>query len=74
MLPGLAQRIQGAMRDLESVSAAPSKVQVQQVDLIRQALAAASASVDKLVKEDVAQLNKAMSDAQVPYVSVPVDR
>ena len=74
VLPGLAQRIQGAMRDLESVSAAPSKVQLQQVDLVKQALSAASKSVDKLVKEDVVQLNKAMSDAQVPYVSVPPDR
>ena len=74
VLPGIAQRIQGAIRDLESVSAAPSKVQLQQVELIKQALADATKSVDKLLKEDVAQLNKSMSDAQVPYISVPPER
>lgn len=74
ILPGISQRIQGATRDLESVSAAPSKVQLQQVELIKQALADATKAVDKLVKEDVAQLNKAMSDAQVPYIAVPPDR
>ena len=74
VLPALAQRIQGAIRDLESMSASPGKVQLQQVELVRQALGDATKSVDKLVNEDVAQLNKAMSAAQVPYIAVPPDR
>ena len=71
VLPGIAQRIQGAIRDLESISAAPGKVQLQQFELIKVALADATRLVDKLVTEDVAQLNKAMTDAKVPYLAIP---
>lgn len=71
VLPALATRIQGSLRDLESVSAAPTKTQLQQIDLVKAALADATKSIDKLVKEDVAKFNKAMTDAQIPYLSVP---
>jgi hypothetical protein len=71
VLPAIPGRVQGAIRELESTSTAPDKAQLHQVELVKEALANATQAIDRLLSEDVARLNKAMSDAKVPYLSVP---
>lgn len=70
-LPPLPQRINQMINTLDNFSAAPAKSQLDQIALIRTALADTAQKIDKLIKEDVASFNKAVNDAQSPAIYVP---
>jgi hypothetical protein len=70
-LPALTQRIAQLTNGIDSFSAAPAKSQLDQIELARQALDAAAQSIDKLVKEDVAAFNVAVSQAKIPAINIP---
>ncbi|MCX6610013.1 MAG: hypothetical protein NTW74_04075, partial [Acidobacteria bacterium] len=70
-LPGLTQRIAQLTSGIDSFSAAPAKSQLDQIELAKQALDAAARSIEKLVKEDVAAFNAAISQAKIPAINLP---
>lgn|GEM_PF-2151742 len=70
-LPALAQRIAQLTSGIDSFSAAPAKSQLDQIELTRKALEAAAQTLDKLVKEDVAAFNAAISEARIPAIQIP---
>jgi hypothetical protein len=70
-LPPLPQRINQMINTLDNFSAAPAKSQLDQIALIRTALADTAQKIDKLIKEDVASFNKAVNEAQSPAIYVP---
>ncbi len=70
VLPALMQRISSEIQGLESFAAAPSESQMQQIALLRTALADAGQSVERL-RGQVSKFNDAMNAAKVPFIAVP---
>jgi len=70
VLPALPQRISALIQGLETYAAAPSDSQLQQVAVVKTALADAGRAIDKL-REQVVTFNEAMNAAKVPFVAVP---
>lgn len=70
VLPALTNRVSQLINQLESYSAAPSPAQVEQIGVVKTAIASAGRSLDQL-REQVVKFNEAMSAAKVPYVPVP---
>ncbi len=70
-LPGLAQRISQLTSGIDNFSAAPAKSQLDQIELAKQALEAAGQSIDRLIKDDVAAFNAAVSQAKIPAINIP---
>ena len=70
VLPALMQRISQMIQQMETFSSAPSTAQLQQIAIIKEAVAGASRSIDKL-RDEVVKFNDAMTAAKVPYVPVP---
>jgi photosystem II stability/assembly factor-like uncharacterized protein len=74
VLPPLTQRIGQLTNMIDGYSAAPAKSQLDQLALVKAAVAAAAQKVDKLVQEDVAKFNKAVNDANAPAIHIPPQR
>jgi len=70
VLPPLPQRIPALIQALETFSAAPSDTQLQQIAVVKTALADAAASINRL-RDQVIRFNEAMNAAKVPFVAVP---
>ena len=58
------------IQQVETYSAAPSESQLQQLGLVKTAIADASKKIDGL-RADVIKFNDAMNAAKVPFVPVP---
>jgi hypothetical protein len=69
-LQPLMQRVTGLIQALESYSAAPSQSQLQQIALVKTAIAGAGQSMGKLSGQ-VVRFNDAMNAAKVPVIPVP---
>lgn len=67
VLLGLSQRVNMLIMGLDNYSAAPSKTQLEQMELVKKAIEDASQKVAKLIAEDVA----AMNAAKAPTIHVP---
>ncbi|HYK87562.1 MAG TPA: hypothetical protein VE398_02250 [Acidobacteriota bacterium] len=65
----LPQRIGRVMSDLDGYSAAPTATQLEQIKTLSELVKNAGEQVRRLVSEDLANLNKMMRDADIPYVS-----
>ncbi len=74
VLPPLNQRINQLINTIDGFSAAPAKSQVDQIALVKTAVADASQRVDKLVKEEVARFNKAVNEAQAPAIYISQEK
>jgi photosystem II stability/assembly factor-like uncharacterized protein len=69
-LQPLMQRVTGLIQALESYSAAPSQSQLQQIALLKTAIASAGQSMGQL-SASVVRFNDAMNAAKVPVIPVP---
>jgi len=67
----LSQRATQLMGAIENESNAPTDYELSQIDALSQRIPPAAEVVRKLVTEDLANLNNAMRDAKVPYISPP---
>ena len=67
--PPLPQRIGRLMFEIEGYTAAPTPSQQEQIEAASKLLKEATDAVHKLVEEDVASLNKALNDAEVPRIT-----
>jgi hypothetical protein len=70
VLPALSQRISQLIQGLETFAAAPSASQLQQIAVVKNAVADAGRGMDGL-REAVLRFNDAMNTAKVPFVQVP---
>jgi hypothetical protein len=70
VLPVLMQRVSSQISGLEEFSAAPSDTELQQIALVKAALAVAARKVDAM-REQVTKFNEAMNAAKVPFIAVP---
>ena len=68
--PPLPQRIGRLMFQVEGYSAAPTQSEKDEMAGVSQELGAALDSVHALVNNDLANLNKAMRGANVPYITI----
>ena len=64
------QRVTSQISELEAFSAPPSDAELQQIVLVKAALADAGKKVDGM-REQVARFNDALNAAKVPYFTVP---
>ena len=69
--PPITQRVTQLLGGIENYAAAPTQWQLDQIKLLQPMLTEANAAARKLATEDLAALNKMMSDAGVPYISAP---
>jgi hypothetical protein len=69
-LQPLMQRVTGMIQGLESYSAAPSQSQLQQIALVKTAIAGAGQGMQQL-SASVVRFNDAMNAAKVPVIPVP---
>jgi hypothetical protein len=69
VLPALMGRVNGAISELESFSAAPAESDLKQVAVIKAAVAEAEKKVETM-RAEVVKFNEAMAAAKVPYISV----
>jgi hypothetical protein len=70
VLQPLANRVSQLINQLDSFAAAPSQTQLQQVALVKTAIAGAGRSLDQL-RTQVVRFNDALNTAKVPFVPVP---
>jgi hypothetical protein len=70
VLPALMQRVSSQISSLEAFSAAPGDAQLQQIALVKAALADAGKKVDAM-REQVAAFNDALNAAKVPFIALP---
>ena len=70
VLPALMQRVSSQISGLEAFSAPPNDTELQQIALVKAALAVAAKKVDAM-REQVAKFNDAMNAAKVPFIAVP---
>ena len=70
VLPALPNRVQQQIQQLETFAAAPSETQLEQIALIKTAIADAGRKIDAL-RDQVVKFNDAMNAAKVPFVPVP---
>jgi hypothetical protein len=70
VLPVLMQRVSTQISGLEAFSAPPSDSELQQIALVKAALADAAKKVDAM-REQVAKFNDAMNAAKAPFIAVP---
>ena len=70
VLPGLTQRVQQMINQLESFSAAPSETQLHQIAVVKSAIADAGKRMDGL-RAEVVKFNDAMNAAKVPAIPAP---
>jgi hypothetical protein len=70
LLPAIANRVQQVMNQVDSFSAAPSQTQLEQIAIVKKALADSAQKLNALGQE-VAKFNDAMNAAKVPFVPVP---
>ena len=64
----LPEQVQGLLSDLDGFAAAPGGQQKEKIAELGPLVTDASAQLKKLVDEDLAQLNKKMSEAGVPHI------
>lgn len=69
VLPALMQRVSSQISALEAFSAPPSDAELQQIALVKAALAVAAKNVDAM-REQVAKFNDAMNAAKVPFIAM----
>ncbi|MDE3136309.1 MAG: hypothetical protein KGL59_07030 [Acidobacteriota bacterium] len=67
--PPLPQQIGRLMFQLDGYSGAPTAPENEQIADVSKQLTEATAALDKLVKTDLARLNKALNDAGVPHIT-----
>jgi photosystem II stability/assembly factor-like uncharacterized protein len=67
--PPLPQQIGRLMFQLDGYSGAPTATENEQIADVSKQLTEATAALDKLVKTDLARLNKALNDAGVPHIT-----
>ncbi len=65
----LPQRVGRLMSDLDGWSAAPTATQLEQIKVLSELVKTAGEQVRTLVSQDLANLNKMMRDASIPYIS-----
>jgi photosystem II stability/assembly factor-like uncharacterized protein len=70
VLPALTNRVSQLINQLEGFSAAPSQTQLQQIAMVKTAIAGAGRSLDQL-RDQVVKFNNAMNAAKVPFVPLP---
>lgn len=70
VLPPLGNRVNQLTNQLESFSAAPSQTQLEQIAIVKKAIADAGQKLNALGQE-VTKFNEAMNAAKVPFVPVP---
>jgi photosystem II stability/assembly factor-like uncharacterized protein len=70
VLPPVMQRVSSQISGLEAFSAPPSKAQLEQIALVKSALAEAGKKVDAM-RDQVTKFNDALNAAKVPFVVVP---
>jgi hypothetical protein len=69
--PPITQRVTQLLGGIENYAAAPTQWQLAQITLLQPMLTEANAAARKLATEDLAALNKMMSEAGVPYIAAP---
>ncbi len=69
--PPITQRVTQLLGGIENYAGAPTQWQLDQIKLLQPMLTEAGAAARKLATEDLAALNKMMSEAGVPYISAP---
>jgi photosystem II stability/assembly factor-like uncharacterized protein len=67
--PPLPQRVGQLMSAIEEYTAAPTSQQMAELDTIARLVPEAHAAVHKLVEQDLANLNKLMNEAGIPYIT-----
>jgi photosystem II stability/assembly factor-like uncharacterized protein len=65
----LPQRVGRLMSNLDGNSAAPAASELEEIKVLSDLVKAAGEQVRKLVSEDLANLNKMMREANIPYIS-----
>ena len=68
--PPVTNRITQLINSLENFAAAPSQTQLDQINVLKDLLAKATADV-RSTQQAVVDLNKQMRDANIPYIAVP---
>src|SRR5213080_3564225 len=69
--PAVTVRVTQLLGGIENYAGAPTQWQLDQIKLLQPMLTDANAAARKLATEDLAALNKMMSEAGVPYISAP---
>jgi hypothetical protein len=75
----LPQRVSRLMSSLDGYTQAPTTTELEQINILPELVKTAGAQARRLVSEDLANLNKMMRDANIPYIStychslLPVD-
>jgi hypothetical protein len=67
----LSQRAAQVLGAIENSSNAPTDYELAQIDALAQRIPPAAEVVRKFITDDLAALNKAMRDANVPYIQPP---
>jgi photosystem II stability/assembly factor-like uncharacterized protein len=70
VLQPLSNRVNQLVNQIDSFAAAPSKTQLEQMALVKTAIATTGVSLDKL-RDQVVKFNDAMNAAKIPFVPVP---
>ncbi|HML16574.1 MAG TPA: hypothetical protein VK419_06095 [Bryobacteraceae bacterium] len=70
VLQPIVNRVTQLINQIESFSAAPSRTQLEQIAIVKQAIAGAGQKIDEL-RQQVVKFNDAMNAAKVPFVPVP---
>ncbi|MDQ6801160.1 MAG: hypothetical protein M3041_10015, partial [Acidobacteriota bacterium] len=69
--PAVTQRVTQLLGGIENYAGAPTQWQLDQIKVLQPMLTEANAAARKLASEDLAALNKMMSEAGVPYIAAP---
>jgi len=64
----LPRQVQELMEDIDGFSAAPGQQQTEKISELKPQVSDASATVKKLMDEDLAALNKKMNEAGIPHI------
>jgi hypothetical protein len=67
----LTRRIARIMMGLESFTAAPTASTLEEIPVLQKEAREIGEKIQKLVTEDLANLNKLMREASIPYISMP---
>ena len=69
--PPVTNRVLQLIGGIDNYAAPPSATQLEQIKILQGMLQSDAAESRKLVQEDLPALNKAMSEAGVPYIAIP---
>jgi hypothetical protein len=69
--PPVSQRISTLLNSIDGYAFAPTAEQLAEIPRLRVAMTDVNAKIKPLIEVDLPNLNKLMSDAGVPYISLP---